>query len=454
MVAIGTRFLDNVIDVTNYPLPEQREEEFAKRRIGVGISGLADALHMMGLRYGSPRSVELTEKIMQEVCYAAYRTSIELAKEKGSFPLFNAAELLKRPFIQSLPADIQQGIRDGYLRNGVLLTIAPTGTTSIAYGNGSSGLEPVFAHSMSRNVTQPDGSFKPYDEVAYGARLWLALNPGKELTDLPTYMNVCADVKVHEHIRIQEVCQRWVDASISKTINVPEDIPYEDFKYVYKLAYESGCKGCTTYRPSDVRGSILSAGKSSDLSGDAGSRSAESRLSDAALVRHEFLTGTTAKVRWPGMNSALFLTVNWMEGKPYEVFMNSKDQKSLEWQMALTILMSKCLRAGISLDEIAKEFLQVQALEGGWAENGEGKQKYWPSLIAYLGYKLQLIQDPFTTVYQDVPSSEPLEAGTVAHIDPNKSSPRMEQCPSCNQKSATSLSGCLTCTECGWSKCG
>lgn len=464
-VRLGVRFLDNVIDVTNYPLEEQRDEEFAKRRIGIGVSGLADAMHMLGIRYGGAHSVRFTETVMHHIATAAYTMSTELAQEKGAFPLYQEDEFLARPFIRQLPSAIQGQIRQRGIRNGVLLTIAPTGTTSIAYGNNSSGLEPVFAHSMRRNVRQADGSFTPYDEVAYGARLYLALHPDCTLDDLPAHMNVCADVKVHEHIRIQEVCQRWVDASISKTINVPEDISFEDFQSVYLEAYEAGCKGCTTYRPSDVRGSILSTPGGSPDAGEAGQELhpvLEEPKKD--VQRDEVIEARTIKIRWPGLKSSLFFTVGYVEGRPYEVFLNGKDQTSLEWTMALTILMSKSLRMGIPLEELCEEFQQIHALEGGWAPDNEGKGRYWPSLIAYLGYKIQQLgETPDRAWYRQKAGQEDgLEVGVGFQLADEPDSLQVEdtamylkgaQCPQCSQYTMINSGGCPTCTNCGHSKC-
>lgn len=458
---VGVRFLDNVIDVTNYPLPEQRDEQLAKRRIGLGQSGLADAMHMLGMRYGSVRSIEFAEKVSREIAIEAYRTSALLAKEKGPFPLYNGDAILEQPFIKKLPEDVQELIRAHGLRNGVLLTIAPTGTTSIAYGNGSSGLEPVFAHSMHRRVRKnnSDHEWDEYDEIAWGAKLWLTIQgqrlPYESVTldDLPSYMNVCDDVRVHEHIRIQEVCQKWVDASISKTINVPESISFEEFKGVYQLAYESGCKGCTTYRPSDVRGSILSTPVSP------GSESERGHVLDQVVhapTRPEVVTGRTVKLRWPGLKSALYLTLNEVDGKPYELFINSKDQSHMEWSMALTVLMSMALRQGITMEQIAEEFLQVQALEGGWADNGSGKSQYWPSLVAYLGHKLsQLNQECSVTPLVPVTQVQREEQTYPTEADIQEETRLLKgmQCVDCHQYSVIMQAGCPTCTNCGWSKC-
>jgi ribonucleoside-diphosphate reductase alpha chain len=448
---VGTRFLDNVINVTNYPLPEQREEEFAKRRIGIGFSGLADAMHFLGMRYGSPRSCDYTEKVARELCHASYRTSIELAKEKGPFPLFDRDKYMERPFIAALPEDIKQGIFEHGIRNGVLGTIAPTGTTSIAYGNGSSGLEPVFSHSMRRKVRQGDNTFKEYTEVAYGARVYMSLNPGSNLDDLPKHMNVCADVRIHEHIRIQEVTQKYIDASISKTINLPTEIPYEDFKDVYQLAYDSGLKGCTTYRPSDVRGSILEVG------GDTPTTETAANDVTRSVGRPEIVDSRTIKVSWAGLTSSLYLTVGYVDGKPWEIFLNSKDQKSLEWTMALTILMSQSLRHGVPLESLANEFLQISALEGGWAEGS-----YWPSLVAYLGHKLKSLveedKQPFTAEDEADDTAVHGSGASGSEVglrstNTGEGSPKMGQCPDCHQFKVTSLGGCPVCENCGWSKC-
>lgn len=479
VVRVGVRFLDNVIDVTNYPLPEQRAEEFAKRRIGIGLSGLADAMHMLGMRYGNPASCDFAERVMKTIAEAAYSASIDLATEKGSAPIFHGthAELTDRPFIKKLSKELQAGILNVGLRNGVLLTVAPTGTTSIAYDNISSGLEPVFLHQMNRKVRQGDGSWKEYTETAYGAALWLALNPGATIDELPTHMNVCDDVRVHEHIRIQEVCQKWVDASISKTINLPTEITYEAFKEVYSLAYESGCKGCTTYRPSDVRGSILSAPTTNNDTKTATDNSDRPQQGEAPplvklsqVSRPEIITGRTVKIKWPGLNSALYLTINYVDDRPYEVFLNSKDQKSLEWMMTTTILMSMALRTGIDLVDLAKEFQSVSALEGGWAPNGDGKLTYWPSLIAYLGFKMSLLTGLETGTpvlsaarvglsslvdQNDKGQDQPMEGS----LPPEKNDPVWlvtktgEKCDKCSMYAVVMLSGCKTCGNCGDSKC-
>jgi ribonucleoside-diphosphate reductase alpha chain len=435
---IGARFLDNVIDISGYPLPAQAGEQQNKRRIGLGFSGLADAMHSLGMRYGSPESVRFAEKVMQTVAETVYRTSAELAAERGSFPLYDSTKYFKGFAGQRLSSDIQQALIEKGARFGVALTLAPTGTISLAYGNQSAALEPVFAHSMVRKVTQPDGSMREYTEVAYGAKLWMHVT-GKPLEELPSHMNTAFDVKVHEHIRIQEACQYWVDASISKTINLPEDISFDDFRDVYTLAYESGCKGCTTYRPNPIRGSILSTPGGNVEEGVGGSGVGENPSRQTILVRPDVLNGRTVKIRWPDHNSALYLTLNSLEdGTPYEVFINSKDQRAMEWTTTVTMLMSLCIRNGVTLQQITNEFAQIQALGGGWAEG-----KYWPSLIAFIGAKLETLN----------PELQGLEITVDELPEPTDSKP-MIQCPECKRFTMHPSSGCLTCTNCGYSKCG
>lgn len=444
IVALGVRFLDNVIDVTNYPLPEQEAEELAKRRIGVGMSGLCDAMHFLGMRYGSPQSIAFTEKVARTIANEAYRASALLAKEKGPFPLYDAEKYLAQPFIKNLDPDVQELIRKHGVRNGVILTIAPTGTTSIAYGNGSSGLEPVFLHSSNRKVLQADNTWKEYTEWGYGARVWQRMHQGELIQDeLPRYMNVCEDVKIHEHVQIQAVCQKWVDASISKTINLPKEITFDEFVTVYDLAYTSGLKGCTTYRPSDVRGSILSAPDAEKPKGVEGT--------SKPTVRPEVIESKTVKIRWPQMKSAIYMTVGYVDGEPYEVFFNSKDQSAMEWMTTTTLLMTLCLRKGIPFSDLSEEFRQITSLEGAWVDG-----HYQPSLISYLGQKIKSLIEP-------EPELEVAEASILTEVSArvasdsvvvaNLPAARPQQCPQCHSYNVVTTGGCPTCQQCGYSKC-
>ena len=254
-VATAVRMMDNVIDVTGFPLPQQAEEAKNKRRIGLGVTGLADMLTMLGLTYGSDEAVKFTEELMQRIAEDSYWASTELAMEKGCFPLFDAEEYLSSDFMLRMDENLRETIREVGIRNSHLTSIAPTGTISLYAGNVSSGIEPIFAMSYSRKVLQPDGS-----KVEERVRDY-AVSVCEEVTGtveaLPATFVTAQDLPPEAHLRMQAAAQRWIDSSISKTINLPREISFEDFEAVYLRAYELGCKGCTTYRPNDVTGSVL-----------------------------------------------------------------------------------------------------------------------------------------------------------------------------------------------------
>lgn len=254
IVAAAVRMMDNVIDVSRFPLPEQEAEARAKRRIGLGVTGLADALLMVGLRYGSEEAARRTERWLRRVARAAYLASASLAAEKGAFPLFEAEAYLAGESLARMDEDVREAVGKHGIRNALVTSIAPTGTISLYAGNVSSGIEPIFAHSYSRKVLQKDGKRTEEEVVDYAIRLWR----GKFGDDgLPEHFANAQTLKPSEHVRMQAAAQKWVDSSISKTINCPKDISFEEFEGVYLEAYETGCKGCTTYRPNEVTGSVL-----------------------------------------------------------------------------------------------------------------------------------------------------------------------------------------------------
>jgi ribonucleoside-diphosphate reductase alpha chain len=253
---VAVRLLDNVIDVSRFPLPQQAKNARGSRRVGLGITGLADALVMLGLRYGSEQSITLAADVMRSICHAAYRASIEIAREKGSFLFFERDPYLQSPFIRSLPDDIQAGIAGHGIRNSHLLAIAPTGTISLLAGNVSSGLEPIFAASYRRKVLDENGTPKQFQLTDYALALWHA--GASVARPLPNGFVTVADLSVADHLNMQAALQPFVDNSISKTINVPETWSFDDFKGIYDLAYDKGLKGCTTFRSNPVTGMVLS----------------------------------------------------------------------------------------------------------------------------------------------------------------------------------------------------
>ena len=253
-VEVAVRFLDNVIDLSRFPIPAQHQQATGCRRIGLGMSGLADTLIMLGLRYGDPDSFQQAAQIMQTICHFAYRSSISLAQEKGSFNFFDRQAYLQSPFIQTLPEEIQQGIADYGIRNSHLTAIAPTGTISLLANNISSGLEPVYHFDYQRKILQMDGSYRTYSLTDYAYRKWEEVQGAQPL---PHYFVETNRLMPEAHLEMQAAIQPYVDNAISKTINVPEYFSFNQFQNLYQQAYDMGLKGCTTFRPNPVTGAIL-----------------------------------------------------------------------------------------------------------------------------------------------------------------------------------------------------
>ena len=266
LVPVAVRFLDNTIDISRFPLPQQKVEAEAKRRIGLGVTGLADALIACGIRYGSPQAVACTRDWIGRICDAAYRASALIAAEKGAFPLYRKQDFLAAPMVQRQSPQTQALIAQHGIRNALLTSIAPTGTISLLANNVSSGIEPVFAYDYNRTVLMPDGTTltERIEDDAY--RQFRALRgPDAQLT--PAFVDV-AGLTPEDHLVMQAAAQDGIDSSISKTINVPADLPFEEFGNVYLRAYDLGCKGCTTYRPNSVRAGILSSAAAPEIPRD------------------------------------------------------------------------------------------------------------------------------------------------------------------------------------------
>ena len=253
--AAAVRLLDNVIDASRFPLPEQRRQAVGTRRIGLGITGLGDALAMLGQVYGSPTSLASAEKVMRAVCHTAYRASIELAREKGAFPFFDREAYLQGPFVRRLPPDIRDGVARHGIRNSHLLAIAPTGTISLLANNISGGVEPIFALRHERRVLNRDGTECAYALQDHAWQRWAEMHPGSR--EIPEAFVAAAELPPAAHLDMQAAVQSSVDNSVSKTINVPVGQPFEAFKAVYAMAYEKGLKGCTTFRPNPTTGAVL-----------------------------------------------------------------------------------------------------------------------------------------------------------------------------------------------------
>lgn len=255
-VTVAVRLMDNVIDASQFPLEPQAAQARGTRRIGLGITGLADMLIMLNLHYGEDEARALAAEVMRLICHTAYRSSIELAKEKGPFPFFERDLYLQGEFIRRLPADIQEGIARHGIRNSHLIAIAPTGTISLLANNISSGIEPVYAFCHTRRVLELDGRYTDYELTDYAFRLYRERHGAGKL---PRAFVDTSALTPQAHLAMQAAIQPYVDNSISKTINVPQSYPFESFKDIYVQAYALGLKGCTTFRPNPVTGEVLEA---------------------------------------------------------------------------------------------------------------------------------------------------------------------------------------------------
>ncbi len=252
---VAVRFLDNVIDASRFPLSQHKENAVGSRRIGLGITGLADALIMLGATYGDGRSLTITRDLMKAICHTAYRASIAIAREKGRFPAFEQDKYLQSGFTRTLPKEIRSEIATHGMRNSHVIAIAPTGTISLLAGNVSSGLEPVFAPTYVRKILAEDGTPREFALVDYALDLWRQIS---RKSPTPAGFITVAELPVQAHLDMQAELQQFVDNSISKTINVPATCSFSEFQQVYELAYDKGLKGCTTFRPNPVTGTVLS----------------------------------------------------------------------------------------------------------------------------------------------------------------------------------------------------
>lgn len=442
LTTTAIRLLDNVIDVSRFPLPAQKAEAEAKRRIGLGVTGLADALIFCGVKYGSPESLTLIDSWLATLAEAAYRASVELAKEKGTFPAFDKDAYLASPFIAALPEDIRDGIAKYGIRNGLLTSIAPTGTISLYAGNVSSGVEPVFALSYTRKVLQADGS-RTEELVEDFARKQFRERSGD--AELPDYFVTAQTLTPEDHLAVQATAQKHIDSAISKTINLPETIAFEDFKNVYAQAYALGCKGCTAYRPNPVTGSVLSAEPD---------KKKEEKTADIATVpatiydRPDVLIGQTYKIKWLDADHAFYITINDIVKQerrlPFEVFINSKNMEAYAWTLALTRMISAVFRRGGDVSFVVEELKAVFDPRGGQWSGGH----YVPSLLAAIG---EVIEQHLIAIGFIAAPQAHTEAHDPAHL-PDGAPAR--SCPRCGAASYVQVEGCGSCLSCGYSKCG
>jgi len=426
------RMLDNVIDISRYPLRGQETEAKTKRRIGLGITGLADALLFCGTAYGSGPAVALTRRWLEVIKREAYRASAEIAGEKGVFPAYDP-QILDRPNLADLDGEVRALITENGLRNGCLTSIAPTGTTSLLAGNVSSGIEPVFAYSYTRKIRNADGSTREEQVEDYAMRVWRDVRG--DAPPPPDLFVSAQTLTPSDHLTMQAAAQALIDSSISKTVNCPEDIGFEDFADIYVEGYHLGCKGLTTYRPNAVTGSILKVdGPRADP--------VPAMPEEALQPRAEQLHGTTYKLKWPENAHAVYVTINDVEQggqrRPFEMFINSKNMEHYAWTVGLTRMISAVFRRSSDVGFVAEELKAVFDPRGGaWMQG-----RYVPSLLAAIG---DIVDRHLAGV-----AAESVKAEAFA----TPAARPMPQCPQCSAFALVKVEGCNNCLECSYSKCG
>ncbi|MEZ5816428.1 MAG: adenosylcobalamin-dependent ribonucleoside-diphosphate reductase [Hyphomicrobiaceae bacterium] len=492
LAELAVRFLDNVIDVSAYPLSAQRKEAKAKRRIGLGMTGLADALAMCGARYGSSEAQRLAGRWMATIERHAYIASASLASEKGAFPLYEAEPFLSSPNVRRLDADVRDAITRCGMRNGCVTSIAPTGTISLLAGNVSSGIEPIFDYHYQRRVRGAGDSVRVETVEDYAYRQYRALS-GPE-APLPASFVTANQLSPSEHLLMQAAVQAHVDSSISKTINCAEEMSFEAFKTVYAEAYDLGLKGCTTFRPNPVTGSVLStpaAAPSGPQSHDPTTPltgAADASRSDAfapsvvasaeadphsrdrpgvvyispPLERDPVLSGFTYKLKWADSDHAIYVTINDIERegrrRPFEIFINTKNLEHYAWTVALTRMISAVFRRGGDVSFVVEELKAVFDPQGGQWMGG----RYVPSLLAAIGeiierhlLRIGFLRTPLPLDQTDDPTASVHPPQSDASVHNTESGSKVgRRCPRCHVGNLIAEAGCWICRDCGYAKCG
>ena len=468
-VTVQVRMLDNVLDATVWPLPEQQREAQQKRRIGVGFTGLGDALILLGLRYASDEGLQQAESIARAMRDAAYAASVELAQEKGAFPLFNAKQYLKSGFAKRLPKELRAAIKKYGLRNSHLLSIAPTGTVSLAFAdNASNGIEPAFSWTYTRKKRTADGGEQFYTVQDHAYRLYKALH-GDEAS-LPECFVSALELSASEHVAMMRCVQPFIDTSISKTVNIPANYPFEDFKHLYMECWEVGLKGCATYRPNDTLGAVLSTDSApnpsqalTDTARTAINSSGAGGLTAVIERRPEGpLNAVVDKIEYfthDGIRR-LYLVVSFMvvEGveRPIEFFMPvGQTGESQQWITATMRSLSLAARGGF-LDKALADLRKVAWDRGpvryGSRTRDDGSRiPLWhDSEVALLAYAIQSI-----IANRGLPQPAPSTAATPTSPPESSVSVSGQKCPDCGAHAMIRKDGCQFCTACGFvGSCG
>lgn len=433
-VNTAVRMLDNVRDITKYPNERQQKVGNATRRIGLGIMGLGTSLQLLNIRYNSPNAFAIAEQLMNSIANQAYFASANLAIERGPFPAYNR-EKINTHLISRLRNDVQDHIYANGLRNGTVLTVAPTGTIALAFGdNCTSGIEPAFLINYTRNVRKANTEeYNEFDVKDYGARLYETMFPNTELPEC-IIDSVSSKIKPIDHINMQAVIQRWVDASISKTINMPVEASYEEMENIYLEAYRLDCKGCTTYRPSNVRGSILTETKTNKPI---------QKTITTKYQREPVLNSKTYYIpQWPADGSTRYVTISNRDDKPWEIFIQTKSTAAMAETMAIARILSALFKRAENPMFLADALKEIYSMDGSWI-NGV----FVSSLPAAYGMVLEAHLTNTIPIF-----SQKRQINPTKQIN-NEVAIEYKICPVCSQPTLISIDGCKQCTSCGYSSC-
>ena len=470
-VALQVRALDNVLDVTFWPLPQQRDEAHAKRRIGVGFTGMGNTLAMLCLRYDAPEGRAMAARIAERMRDAAYSASVALAREKGAFPKFDAdGYLAPGTFASRLPAALQKDIRKYGIRNSHLLSIAPTGTVSLAFAdNASNGIEPPFSWMYKRKKREADGSTSEYAVEDHAWRLYREL--GGDVNQLPDYFVSALEMSAADHIAMMESVQPFVDTAISKTVNIPADYPYDDFKGLYLHAWRARLKGLATYRPNSILGSVLETHAAPVAADAAPAAPAAPVLIDPMRTVIESrpkgaLSAVAEKVEYWTQEGKkrLYLVVSFLPvpnadgtgtvDRAIEFFMPvGQSSESQQWMTSSMRLLSLAARGGFlerALSDMRKVVWDRGPVRLGAHQKADGTQvpMWHDSEVAAVAYAIQNILERRAKLRQQGAAALP-QAATSA---PSPATPPVmagKKCSECGAHAVIRKDGCDYCTQCG-----
>jgi len=454
-VEIGTRFLDNVVDynLDRHALEDQKKNAMNDRRVGLGILGLGDMLVRMGIQYDSEDAIQTIDQIMTIFRDTAYETSINLAKEKGQFPHFNWKGYNKSKFVKALPKSIKEKIKNNGIRNCTLTTVAPTGSGAIV-ARVTSGVEPIFATSYKRMVKKNDGGYgKEFEQYTVYHPIIKELFGTDE--NLPEYVTTAHKIDPFFRVKMQGTVQKYIDSSISSTVNLQEDIPVETVADIYMKAYENGLKGITVYREGSREGILITNDDKEKNEKDSTDVSTK-KLEGSPRLRPTQTLGLTRRIKTG--EGTLYITINEDEQGLCEVFttIGKAGGNAAAQSEAISRLISLALRSGVNPQSIVRQLKGISGPNPTW-EDGRlilsTPDAIGKALDDYLHEKNQRTEEDKAQLLITMDTDKDKKKSPNKEEDMSLDTAKLMMCPSCDSRSVANEGGCLTCQSCGWSKC-